>query len=125
MSAENPVIEFGLQYEVSKEKPSWRIAFKDKKDISKALDDPKHPSQIDIEFPDGKVITFGIRPSFWGTCHEFADTRAKDKLTGSKIKPIKAFAVDKLGYNVKTNRNCKISVEVIEKNRLLKIITFI
>jgi hypothetical protein len=101
------------------------IAFRKKEDIPRALDVNNRPSQIDIEFSDGKIITFGIRPCFWGCCPEFVDAQAIDRSTGLNIKPIKAFAVDKLGYSVETKRKCKISAEVIEKNRLLKIITFI
>lgn len=125
MSRKNAMIEFRLNSEGSNKNPLWGIAFRHKKDLPKALDVDKPPSQIDIEFPDGKIITFGIRPCFWSRCHEFVDAQATDKLTGLKIKPIKAFAVDKLEYNVETKRKCTINVEVIEKNRLLKIITFI
>jgi hypothetical protein len=79
---------------------------------------------IDIEFPGGKIITFGISTSFWSGCHEFVDAKATDKLTGLKTQPICALAIDKLGYNVETKAKCEIIIEVIEKNRLLKIITF-
>jgi DNA polymerase elongation subunit (family B) len=119
------MIEFRLNSEGSNKNPLWGIAFRHKNDLPKALDIDKPPPQIDIEFPDRKIITFGIRPSFWSRCHEFVDAQAIDRLTGLKIKPIRAFAVDKLGYNVETKRKCTISVEVIEKNRFLKIITFI
>jgi len=118
------LIEFRLNSEGSNDNPLWGIAFRHKEDLPKALDVDEHPSQIDIEFPDGRSITFGIRPSFWSRCHEFVDAQATDKLTGLKIKPIKAFAVDKLGYNVKTKAKCVINVEVIERNHHLKIITF-
>lgn len=124
MPTTNVVIGFRLHYEGSKEKPLWGIAFRRKEDLPKALHMDKHASQIDIEFPDGKIVTFGIRPGFWSRCHEFVDAQATDKLTGLKIKPIKAFAVDKLGYDVETKGKCVINVEVIEKDRHLKIIAF-
>ena len=92
----NALIEFRLYYEGSKKNPRWGIALKEA-DIPRVLDVDKRPSQIDIEFSDGKIITFGIRPSFWSGCREFVDAQATDKLTGLRVKPIKAFAVEKLG----------------------------
>jgi hypothetical protein len=119
------MIEFRLNSEGSNKNPLWGIAFRHKEDLPKALDVDRPPSQIEIEFPDGKTITFGIRASFWSRCHEFVDAQAIDKLTGLKIKPIKALAIDKLGYSVETKRRCNIILEVIKRNCLLKIITFI
>ena len=123
------VLEFRLYSEGSNKNPLWGMAFRHKDDINKALDCEidKRPSQIDIEFPDGKIFTFGIRPSFWNRCHEFVDAQVKDKLTGRflrKIKPIKYLAVDKLKYNVTTKGKCIIQVRVVERNKLLRIVTF-
>lgn len=119
------LIEFRLNSEGSNDRPNWGIAFKHEEDIPKALDLDERPSQIDVEFPDGRVITFGIRPSFWRGCHEFVDAQAIEKLTGLNVKPIKALAVEKLGYTVESKSKCRIAAEVIEKNRLLRITTFI
>lgn len=119
------LIEFRLHSEGSNESPSWGIAFKHNKDLPKAFDVDKRPSVIDVEFPDGKLITFGIRLRFWGMCHELVDARATDKLTGLAVKPIRELAIEKLGYSVETKGKCTIRAEVVEKNRLLKITTFI
>ncbi len=118
------LIEFRLHSEGSNDNPLWGIGFRHKEDLSKILDLDDRPSQIDIEFPDGKIIIFGIRPCFWSGCHEFVDAQATDRSTGLDMKPIKALAVDKLGYTVKTKNRCAIEAEVIDRNRLLKIIRF-
>lgn len=122
------MIEFRLHSEGSKKKPLWGLAFKHRVDVTKAIDFDKHPSQIDIKFPDGQIITFGIRPSFWKGCYEFVDAQVKDKCTGlslKRMKPVKSIAVDKLKYDVKTKQKCVIMIQIIEKNRLLKIVKFI
>jgi hypothetical protein len=77
MFAEGDVIEFRLNSEGSNKSPCWGIAFRHARDVSRFLDtDPAHrPSSIEIEFPDGKLYSFGIRDSFWNGCHEFVDAR--------------------------------------------------
>lgn len=65
--------------------------------------------------------------SFWNGCYEFVDARVINKKTGvllKTIKPIKSFAIDKLGYDIKTKGACAISIEVVRKNQLLRIISF-
>jgi|GEM_PF-938497 len=128
MPARNAVIEFRLYYEGSKERPRWGIAFK-KKDLTKIFDHGVRPLHIDLEFPDKKRYTFGIRPSFWTIrrgrpCLEFVDARAIDSKTGEKRCPVKELAIDRLGYDVDTKNRCDVLVEVIEKNCLLKIVKF-
>lgn len=123
------MIEFRLHSEGSNQNPLWGIAFKHKNDLVKAIDieREKRPSQIDIKFPDGKVFTFGLRPSFWKGCYEFVDAKVIDKSTGQlfkKVKPIRELAIDELGYNVHTRSNCKIQIEVVRKNEFLRIVTF-
>jgi hypothetical protein len=129
MSANNAYIEFRLHSEGSNEGPRWGIAFRHKKDLSKVFDPGIHPHQIDIEFPDEKCYTFGIRPSFWTVrrgrpCLEFVDAQAIDSKTSEKRCPVKELAIDKLGYDVDMKNRCNILVEVIEKNSFLKIVKF-
>ena len=123
------MIEFSLFSEGSNMYPCWGIKFTHKNDLTKVLDTDKNkrPSQIDIEIPDGKTYTFGIRPSFWTGCHEFVDAQVREKSSGRilrNIKPIKSLAIDKLGYDIKTKRNCTILAEVVKRNHLLRIVTF-
>jgi len=122
------MIEFRLHSEGSNENPIWGIAFRHRNDVAKALDNEinKRPSQIDIEFPDGKTYTFGIRPSFWNGCYEFVDAQVRDKESGRllrEVKPTKSSAIDTLRYNTHTKGNCIIHVQVVERNQLLRILT--
>lgn len=123
------MLEFRLHSEGSNKNPLWGIAFRHKYDVNKAVDFEidRRPSQIGIEFPNGEIFTFGIRPSFWNECYEFVDAQVSDKSTGEllrNIKPIKSLAVDKLKYDVSTKEKCIIQIQVVEKNKLLKIVTF-
>lgn len=125
------ILEFRLHSEGSNKNPLWGIAFRHKDDVKKALDCEidKRPSQIDIEFPNGEIFTFGIRSCFWSRnrCYEFVDAQVKDKLTGKlirKINPIKSLAIHKLKYDVNTKGKCIIQVQVVEKNKLLRIVKF-
>ncbi|MFX0135598.1 MAG: hypothetical protein ACFFDN_18275 [Candidatus Hodarchaeota archaeon] len=109
------MLEFRLYSEGSNKNPLWGLAFRHKYDVHKAIDSEidKRPSQIDIEFPDGTIFTFGIIPSFWNECYEFVDAQVKDKLTGKRlraVKPIKSLAIDKLGYDIKTKGECYIQI---------------
>jgi hypothetical protein len=116
------LLDFRLHSEGSNAKPCWGIAFCHKSDMSKAVDMVNRPTQIDIEFPDKKVYTFGIRPSFWEAkrpCKEFVDAQ----VTGG-TKPIKSLAIDTLGYNVCTKSKCVIKVQVVRHNQLLRIVYF-
>jgi len=123
------MLEFRLHSEGSNKNPLWGIAFRHKNDVIKAIDSEmdKRPHQIDIEFPDGKAYTFGIRPSFWNGCYEFVDAQVRDKVSGKylrKLKPIKSLAIDTLGYSTQKKGNCIIQVQVVKRNQLLRIATF-
>ena len=113
------MLEFRLHSEGSNKKPLWGIAFKDSNDVTKAIDKNNKPSQIDIEFPDGKIYSFGFRSCFWNGCYEFVDAKVR-----GKVKPIKSLAIDTLGYNIKTKGKCIIQVQVVKQNQLLRIVTF-
>lgn len=123
------MLEFRLHSEGSNKNPVWAIAFRHKEDINKAIDceTDKRPSQIDIEFPDGKVFTFGIRSSFWKGCYEFGDAQVRDKSTGKllkTVKPIKSLAIEKLRYDIATKGKCIIQIQVVKRNQLLRITSF-
>ncbi len=123
------MLNFRLHSEGSNKNPVWGIAFRHKTDVIKAIDNEmnKRPSQIDVEFPDGKIYTFGIRPSFWNGCCEFVDAQVRDKVSGKplrKVKPIKSLAIDTLGYGIETKGECIIQVQVVKRNQLLRIATF-
>ena len=115
------VFEFRLHSEGSNMRPQWGIALRHADDVPEIFDtDPdKRPTTVQIEFPDSRVHTFGIRPSFWDGCHEFVDSQV---LEGTK--PVKAYAIDHLGYSVKTKGDCVIEVELVKRNELLKIAKF-
>lgn len=123
------MLEFRLHSEGSNKNPVWAIAFRHKEDVNKVIDYvvDNRPSQIDIEFPDGKIFTFGIRPSFWKGCYEFVDAQVIDKSTGEllkTVKPIKSLAIEKLGYDISTKGKCIIQIQVVKKSQLLRIISF-
>lgn len=123
------MIEFRLHSEGSNKNPLWGIAFRHKIDVINAIDieKEKRPSQIDIEFPNGTIHTFGIRPCFWTGCYEFVDAQVRDKTTGlplKTVKPIKSLAIERLGYDVRTKNKCNILIEVVKRNRFLRIVTF-
>lgn len=114
-------LEFRLYSEGSNKHPYWGIAFRHRADVRKVFDiDPQERSKsIQVEFPNSEVCTFGIRPSFWNKCHELVDSRVYEH-----TKPVKAFAVDGLGYSVKTKGKCIIEVKVVKRNKLLRITSF-
>jgi len=123
------MLKFRLHSEGSNQNPLWGIAFRHKNDVSKAIDTEinKRPSQIDIKFPNRKIYTFGIRPSFWNGCYEFVDAQVRSKASGKllrKIKPIKSLAINTLGYDIKTKGKCIIRIQVVKRNQLLRIVTF-
>jgi hypothetical protein len=123
------MLEFRLHSEGTNKNPLWGIAFKHKDDVSKTFDCEvdKRPYQIDIIFPDGKTYTFGIRPSFWNGCYEFLDAQVKDKTTGKflrEVRPIKILSIDKLGYKIETKNKCMIQIQVVERNKILRIVNF-
>ena len=113
------MLEFRLHSEGNNKKPLWGIAFRHRNDVTKAIDKNNKPSQIDIEFPDGKIYSFGFRSCFWNGCYEFVDAQVR-----GKVKPIKSLAIDTLGYNIKTKGKCIIQVQVVKHNQLLHIVTF-
>ena len=115
------VIEFRLHSEGSNGHPSWGIAFRHKSDVKRLLDlEPaKRPVAIDIEFPDGSLYKFVIRPCFWTGCLEFVDARV---VGGAH--PVRTWAVNRLGYAVGTKRNCRIAGTVTKRNGKLKLLVF-
>ena len=123
------MLDFRLHSEGSNENPVWGIAFRHKVDVTKAIDNEmnKRPSKIDVEFPDGKIYTFGIRRCFWKGCYEFVDAQVRDKVSGKplrKVNPIKSLAIDTLGYGIETKGECIIRVQVVKRNQLLRVATF-
>ena len=115
------VFKFRLHSEGSNAHPQWGIAFRHADDVPKILDTDldRRPTTIQIEFPDSRVYTFGIRPSFWNGCHELVDSQV---LEGTK--PVRMYATDHLGYSVKTKGHCVIEVQLVKRNELLKIVRF-
>ena len=80
------------------------------------------PAAVEIEFPDGALYTFNIRPSFWKNgrgCHEFVDAQEQ-----SGTRPVKLWAVQKSGYNVTTKGSCTILGIVLKRNSRLKLLHF-
>lgn len=115
------VFEFRLHSEGSNSYPQWGIALRHADDVAKIVDIDldKRPTTIQIEFPDSRTYTFGIRPSFWNGCHELVDSQV---LEGTK--PVKAYAIDRLGYSAETKGDCVVEVELVKRNELLKIVKF-
>jgi len=116
------LLDFRLHSEGSNKNPCWGIAFRHKADVAKAVNVINKPTQIDIEFPDKGVYTFGIRRCFWRVpkpCLEFVDARVK-----GGARPIRSWAISTLGYNVSTKRRCVIKVEVVIHSQLLHIVIF-
>lgn len=116
------LLDFRLDSEGSNKSPYWGIAFRHRADVPKAVNVINRPTEIEIEFPDKEIYTFGIRPCFWrdrNPCLEFVDARVK-----GGARPIRSLAVGTLGYNVSTKGKCVIKVEVVRHNELLRIVTF-
>jgi hypothetical protein len=82
-------------------------------------DPPHRPSSIEIEFPDGKSYSFGIRDCFWRTCHEFVDAR----VAGGQ-RPVWSWAVVGKGYTVAKKSQCRIQGVVVQRNVRLKLVVF-
>lgn len=116
------LLDFRLHSEGSNKNPLWGIAFRHKADVPAAVDIINRPSEIEIEFPDKKIYKFGIRPCFWkdrNPCLEFVDARVKEGTS-----PIRDLAIGSLGYGVSTKGKCVIKVEVVRRNKRLRIVTF-
>jgi hypothetical protein len=115
------VLEFRLHSEGSNKRPQWGIAFRHRADVPKVFDTDrdKRPVSIRVRFPDSKVYTFGIRPSFWNGCYELVDSQVHEG-----TRPVKDFALDRLRYSVKTKGRCVIEAQVVKRNGLLNITKF-
>src|SRR2546428_214333 len=121
LEGEKDLIEFRLHSEGSNKNPNWGIAFRHAGDVPHLLDTlpATRPNSIEIEFPDGSVFDFRIRPSFWTGCHEFVDAQV---IGGGR--PVLSWAVLGKGYSVSTKGRCEIVGVVVKRNRRLRLVVF-